>query len=61
MLKICKRKFIFWNKTDGNREGWLKTSGYRHMKGGGLKLLKNRHMIFELFLRDKDHLGFLSS
>jgi len=30
--------------------GWLKTSEYRHMGGGGLKLLKNRGMIFESFL-----------
>jgi len=31
----------------GEGWGWLKTSEYRHMKGGGLKVLKNRHMIFE--------------
>jgi len=29
---------------------WLKTSEYRHMGEGGLKLLKNCHMIFERFL-----------
>jgi len=27
--------------------GWLKTSEYRHMGARSLKLLKNRHMIFE--------------
>jgi len=29
------------------RGGWLKTSEYHHMGVGDLKLLKNRHMIFE--------------
>jgi len=32
------------------RGGWLKTSEYHYMGGGGLKLLKKRHMIFERFL-----------
>jgi len=31
-------------------EGWLKMSEYSHMGEAGLKLLKNRHMIFERFL-----------
>jgi len=32
------------------REDWQKTSEYRHMGEEGLKLLKNRHMIFECSL-----------
>jgi len=32
--------------------GWLKTSEYRHMGRGGLKLLKKRHMVFEHSLSD---------
>jgi len=36
--------------------GWLKTSEYRHMGGRVLKLLKNRHMIFERSLIALKHL-----
>jgi len=34
--------------------GWLKTSEYRHLGRGGLKLLKNYHIIFELSLTADD-------
>jgi len=42
-----------WLKTSYGGWGWLKTSEYSHIRRRGLKLLKNRRMIFERSLRGR--------